>query len=220
MSLFIGLYLAGKGIDPSVWAEFQSSYFLDYKTSECHAKWGFVGMVGSLPRGSKGFQRAVGNMGCTRYTVFLYSKIDMYITPIAPSNPDAPKLTVPLFATSVAAGFPSPADDYIEQPLDLNQHVIEHPSATYFARADGDSLMELGIQHGDLLVVSRALTPQDGQVVVVALDGELCCKVLDRKAGLLRPANPQYAPIPITPAASLEVEGVVTHAIHYLPGSR
>ena len=78
-------------------------------------------------------------------------------------------LSLPLFSHSVRAGFPSPADDYLELPLDLNEHVIQHPAATYYVRAQGDSMLRLGIHNGDLLVVDRALEAVHGDVVIAAL---------------------------------------------------
>ncbi len=81
----------------------------------------------------------------------------------------------PLFSVAVSAGFPSPADDFMETPLDIREHLIKHPSATFFARAEGDSMTGFGIFSGDLLIVDRALQPQHGDVVIAAIDGELTC---------------------------------------------
>ena len=122
---------------------------------------------------------------------------------------------LPLFSHSVRAGFPSPADDYIEQSLDLNEHVIQHPSATYFVRAQGDSMLSLGIHSGDLLVVDRALEPVQGDVVIAALDGELTCKILDVRLQRLLSGNEAFPPITISENAELIIEGVVTHSLRY-----
>lgn len=124
-------------------------------------------------------------------------------------------LSLPLFSHSVRAGFPSPADDYLELPLDLNEHLIQHPAATYYVRAQGDSMIRLGIHDGDLLVVDRALQAGDGDVVIAALDGELTCKVLDLRLRRLLSGNDQFPPIPVGEDAELIIEGVVTHSIRY-----
>ena len=124
-------------------------------------------------------------------------------------------LSLPLFSHSVRAGFPSPADDYLELPLDLNEHVIQHPAATYYVRAQGDSMLRLGIHNGDLLVVDRALEAVHGDVVIAALDGELTCKVLDLRLRRLLSGNDLFPPIPVGEDAELVIEGVVTHSIRY-----
>lgn len=126
------------------------------------------------------------------------------------------RLAPPLYLSPVAAGFPSPAGDYIEKRLDLNEHLIRNPAATFFVRADGDSMRDAGIASGDILVVDRALEPRSGNIVVAALDGELTVKRLRREAGrlYLAPENPDYPPLEIPPEASLYVWGVVTYVIH------
>ena len=121
----------------------------------------------------------------------------------------------PLFAAPVPAGFPSPADDYIERSLDLNEHLIKHPAATFFVRASGDSMIG-SIHSGDLLVVDRAKEPTDGSVVVAVIDGELTVKRL-RKRGeklALESDNPAFAPLSIHDEADVIVWGVVTNVIH------
>lgn len=126
-----------------------------------------------------------------------------------------PESPLPLYASRVAAGFPSPADDYIEGKLDLNQYLIHKPAATFFARAEGDSMIGAGIHPGDLLIVDRSAKPLHQSIVVAALDGELTCKILDIHRRCLRAANPQYAPIPILPGSDFAIEGVVLHSIHH-----
>ena len=91
------------------------------------------------------------------------------------------KPLLPLFIHSVTAGFPSPADDYLDTSLDLNSYLIKHPAATYLARAKGDSMEGCGIYDGDLLIIDRSLDAQDGQIIIAALDGQLTCKILDKK---------------------------------------
>ncbi|NRA41396.1 MAG: translesion error-prone DNA polymerase V autoproteolytic subunit [Pseudomonadales bacterium] len=128
----------------------------------------------------------------------------------------ATSLTLPLFASRVAAGFPSPADDYVEERIDLNRHIVKRPAATFFARANGDSMIRKGIFNGDLLVIDRSCTPVHGSVVVAALNGEMVCKLLDLQQRCLVSANQRYAPIPINDAMDCVIEGVVTHCIRYL----
>jgi DNA polymerase V len=126
------------------------------------------------------------------------------------------KLALPLYSSTVKAGFPSPADDHIETYLDLNAHLIKHPSATFFVIASGDSMSEAGIQSGDMLIVDKSIEVTHGKIVIAAIDGELTVKRLSRTAeGVqLMPANPKYLPIDITNEQDLIIWGVVTHVIH------
>jgi len=124
----------------------------------------------------------------------------------------------PLFIGSVSAGFPSPADDYIEGKLDLNEYLIKHPAATFFLRAAGDSMIEAGIHHGDILIVDRAIEPVDNNVVIAVVDGELTVKRI-RKSGnelLLVPDNRDYEPVKMAEEMNVEIWGVVTNVIHSL----
>lgn len=128
------------------------------------------------------------------------------------------RYALPVFLGRLPAGFPSPADDYIEGKLDLNRHLIKHPAATFFVRVTGDSMIGAGIHSGDLLVVDRSLDAVDGHVIVAALDGELTVKRLFKRGGLLRllPANAEYQPIEILTQQTFEIFGVVTNVIHAL----
>ncbi len=125
-------------------------------------------------------------------------------------------IKIPLFSSSVAAGFASPADDHLEAELDLNEYLIAHPSETFFVRAKGDSMQQAGIFDKDLLIVDRSLTPKDNDIVIAAVAGQLTVKRLVVKLGKpwLYPANPNYKPIPIKEGSELHVWGVVVHAIH------
>ena len=125
---------------------------------------------------------------------------------------------LPVFLGRLPAGFPSPADDYLEGKLDLNRHLIKHPAATFFVRVSGDSMIEAGIHTGDLLVVDRSLEAVDGNVIVAALDGELTVKRLSTRGKTVRllPANKHYEPIEIQPHQAFEIWGVVTNVIHSL----
>ncbi len=122
---------------------------------------------------------------------------------------------IPFFLSSVAAGFPSPAQDYIEKTLDLNELLIERPAATYFVRAEGDSMIEAAIQDGDILVVDRSLTARHGDIVIACFNGELTVKQLELKPSCrLIPRNRRYAAIQIPEGTDLQLFGVVTNVIH------
>ena len=125
---------------------------------------------------------------------------------------------LPVFLGRLPAGFPSPADDYIEGKLDLNRHLIKHPAATFFVRVTGDSMTGAGIHSGDLLIVDRSLEAVDGNVIVAALDGDLTVKRLRTRDGALSlvPESRDYQPIDITEQQSFEIWGVVTNVIHAL----
>ncbi len=125
---------------------------------------------------------------------------------------------LPLASCRVEAGFPSPADDYMERSLDLNEHVIKHPSATYFVRASGDSMTGAGIFDGDLLIVDRSLEPSHGKVAIVEVDGELTVKRLSKTKGRfsLHSENVNYPPIELQGDAEVMVWGIVTHVLHKL----
>lgn len=126
--------------------------------------------------------------------------------------------TWPLYGVKIAAGFPSPADDYIEARLDLNQHLIRHKEATFFLRVQGESMRDAGIFDGDLLIVDRALTPADGKIVIAAVDGELTVKRLSLRQGRVRlcPENPAFPVLEIGDEQELLIWGVVTNVIHAL----
>ncbi len=121
-----------------------------------------------------------------------------------------------VYLSRVPAGFPSPADDYVERRLDLNEHLIQHESSTFFVRVAGDSMQEAGIHDGDLLVVDRAVESTDGAIVVAALDGELTVKRYRCYEGrpYLVPENDDHTPIAIQPGQDLVVWGVVQHVVH------
>ncbi|MBN2232704.1 MAG: translesion error-prone DNA polymerase V autoproteolytic subunit [Deltaproteobacteria bacterium] len=125
---------------------------------------------------------------------------------------------LPLAVASVSAGFPSPADDYLEGSLDLNQYLVKHPAATFFVRVTGDSMIDAGVHDGDLLLVDRSLEPADGRVVIAVINGELLVKRVRRLRGglYLLPENDDYRPIRIEAEMDFELWGVVTHVIHAL----
>lgn len=128
------------------------------------------------------------------------------------------KLDIPLFNGKVSAGFPSPADDYIEKTLDLNDLLIQKPAATFFVRAEGESMLGAGIHPNDILVVDRSLEPVIGKIVICALNGELTVKRLKSigKEIVLGAENPAYADIIVQEYIELVIWGVVTNVIHPL----
>ena len=130
-------------------------------------------------------------------------------------NAKAPSLELPLFATRIMAGFPSPADDHVERTLDLHTLLVERPAATFYLRVEGDSMCEAGILSGDIVVVDRSLTPQDGDIVIAVLDGELTIKRMGKKDGFvaLIPENKAYDPILVLPDQAFEIWGVVTGCV-------
>jgi len=126
------------------------------------------------------------------------------------------KLKRILVGANISAGFPSPAQDYIEGSLDLNEFLIHHPAATFFVRVDGVSMINAGIHPDDILIVDRALEPSNNKIIIAVLDGELTVKRLKIENNLwsLLPENPQFPAIEITEDMDFHVWGVVTYAIH------
>lgn len=125
---------------------------------------------------------------------------------------------LPFYQHTVSAGFPSPAEDDIEDKLDLNELLIKHPSATFFLRVSGSSMIKAGIHHNDILIVDRSLEPTDGKVVIASVNGELTVKRLScigKKVQLIA-ENDAYAPIEITEEVDFRIWGIVTNVIHSL----
>jgi len=117
---------------------------------------------------------------------------------------------------SVVAGFPSPAEQYVEPPLDLNSYLVKRPAATYFVRVEGDSMVGRGIHDKDLLVVDRSLRPANGDVIIASVDGEFTVKTFmkDKDGIRLEPANPDFPAIRIKSGQELDYFGKVTAVIH------
>nr|WP_311195299.1 translesion error-prone DNA polymerase V autoproteolytic subunit [Thiomicrorhabdus immobilis] len=128
---------------------------------------------------------------------------------------EAEVVELPLYAHKVVAGFPSPADDYIEARLDLNEKLIRNKEATFLLSVQGDSMKDAGILDGDILVVDRSIQPQDGKIVIAALDGELTVKRLSIKSTgtWLVPENDNYPPILVRESSDILIWGVVTATI-------
>jgi len=126
-------------------------------------------------------------------------------------------LNMPYFENGVSAGFPSPAEDHIHSKIDLNNLLIENPSATYYVRVNGDSMLGAGILNGDLLIVDRSIEVTNNCIVVAHLDGEFTVKRIKKikKKIFLQAENNNYKPIEITKEMDFELFGVVAHAIHH-----
>ena len=123
---------------------------------------------------------------------------------------------IPMFTDSVQAGFPSPAEDYMDLDLNLQDHLIENPSATFCVRAVGESMKDAGIQSGDIMLVDKSLTPKNRSIVLAVIDGEFTIKrvnVSDKELYLM-PENESFPPIKITEEMDFQVWGVVTYIIH------
>lgn len=123
---------------------------------------------------------------------------------------------IPLYSCHVRAGFPSPADDYIEDMLDLNQHLIKHPASTFIVKVSGDSMVNAGIICGSLLIVDRSIEPVHGKIVVAALNGELTVKRLSiiNSSVQLIAENPAFPAITINEELEVVIWGVVISMIH------
>jgi DNA polymerase V len=131
-----------------------------------------------------------------------------------PKNGKAPKLS--LFTVPVSAGFPSPAEEYVEQLLSLDEHLVKHQQATYLAKVKGDSMKEAGINTGDVLIIDKSLTPQNNKIVIAIIDGEFTVKRYLKEKGeiSLVPANSAYKPIKVNGDRDIKIWGVVTYIIH------
>lgn len=126
-------------------------------------------------------------------------------------------LNMPYFESGVSAGFPSPAEDHMCSKIDLNDLLIEHPSATYYVRVNGDSMVGVGIVNGDLLIVDKSLKVTNNCIVVAHIDGEFTVKKIKKtkKKIFLQAENTNYKAIEITEEMDFELFGVVAHAIHH-----
>ncbi|MBQ7209441.1 MAG: translesion error-prone DNA polymerase V autoproteolytic subunit [Paludibacteraceae bacterium] len=139
-------------------------------------------------------------------------------------TPSADEHVEGILAEHLHAGFPSPAADYTDEKIDVVRELVRHPETTFYARVDGDSMLDAGIFSGDIVVVDRSRLPHDGDFVVACLDGEFTLKEyrLDPsgKCAWLVPHNAKYEKIRVSEQNSLIIWGVVTHNIHTLSGDR
>jgi len=127
------------------------------------------------------------------------------------------ELELPLLP-GISAGFPSPAMDFIDLGIDLNRHLIKHPSATFYGRVKGLSMQDAGIDDGDLLIIDKSIEPVDGKIAVCYVDGEFTLKRIriEKDEIWLMPANEKYKPIVLSKENDLRIWGVVTHIIKSL----
>lgn len=127
-------------------------------------------------------------------------------------------LILPFVYEGISAGFPSPADDFLDTGIDLNKELIKHPSSTFYGRVRGDSMKDLGIHDGDLLVIDRSLEPLNGKIAVCFIDGEFTVKQiqLGNEGCWLLPANEKYKPIKVDSNSHFLIWGIVIHVIKYL----
>ena len=123
---------------------------------------------------------------------------------------------IPLYGDKVAAGFPSPADDYLEDKIDLNQYLVKHPASTFLVRASGESMINAGIFPNDILVVDRSLKAENGKVVIAVVDSELTVKRYKKVGNKVElvPENERYQKIVLEKESEAYIWGVVTNVIH------
>ena len=126
------------------------------------------------------------------------------------------QLLTPVFLDSVSAGFPSPATDYMENKLDLNEYLIKQPASTFIVKAKGPSMTDAGILSGDLLIVDRSITPKSNDIVIASIFGDLTVKKLQKKKNslFLLSANSDYPSIQVKEEMECFIWGVVTYIIH------
>lgn len=132
---------------------------------------------------------------------------------VVPRSEVASAFTAPCFLSRVRAGFPSPAEDYMDRRLDLNEYLIHRPEATFYCWVQGESMEGVGIYDGDLLIVDRAEEARDGDVVLACLNGELTCKTLDIPRRRLIAQHKDYPPITISEGSTFEIEGTVISSV-------
>jgi DNA polymerase V len=125
------------------------------------------------------------------------------------------KIELPFFDVGISAGFPSPADDFIELTIDLNREFIKHKDTTYFARVKGHSMKNVGITDGDLLIIDKSLEPQNNKIAVCQIDGEFTVKriKIEKDIVWLIAENEDYEPIKVTPENNFMIWGIVIHSI-------
>ena len=127
------------------------------------------------------------------------------------------ELKLQIISSGISAGFPSPADDFIDSSIDLNKELIKNPSSTFFGRVKGDSMRDVGIHNGDLLIIDKSINPQDGKIAVCFIDGEFTVKKikLEKDCCWLIPANESYQPIKVTSDNNFLIWGMVINVIKY-----
>ena len=138
-----------------------------------------------------------------------------------PSRANPSRLSIPIAIEVITAGFPSPAEDYMELGIDLNEELIKNPSSTFFLRVSGNSMTGVGIHNGDLLIIDRSLEARPGRIVVAILDGDFTIKRLtyDHGTPYLEAAHPNYPTIDLRSYGNVQIWGVATYSIHNLTSS-
>ncbi|MCM1504948.1 MAG: translesion error-prone DNA polymerase V autoproteolytic subunit [Muribaculum sp.] len=138
---------------------------------------------------------------------------DVRLTLYSPD--DSTELSLPYAEGGVRAGFPSPAQEYVNERIDLNKALIPHPAATFFAKVEGLSMVEEGIDEGDIIIVDRSIDPEDGDLAVCCIDGDFTLKRIKAQRGkiFLMPSNHKFRPIEITEDNEFKVWGIVIHTI-------
>ncbi len=131
------------------------------------------------------------------------------------STSSATTMDVPIIESGISAGFPSPADDFLDASIDLNKAFIKHPATTFCGRVKGNSMKDLGIHNGDLMIIDKSLEPKNGAVAVCYIDGEFTVKKIKIESDCcwLIPANENYRHIKLTPDNEFIIWGIVTHVI-------
>ena len=124
-------------------------------------------------------------------------------------------LPLPYADGGIQAGFPSPAQDHMDESIDLNREIVKHPASTFYGRITGTSMINEGIEPGDIVVIDRSLEPMNGDLAVCCIDDEFTLKRIKLEPGAvwLIPSNESFDPILVTPAQRFEIWGVVTHTI-------
>lgn len=143
------------------------------------------------------------------------SKKESKVKKVYPASVE-PGGEIPLMYPNVSAGFPSPAEDFFQEGLDLNAYLIKRPAVTFLVKVEGESMIEAGINHGDILIVDRSIKPEENKIVIASLNGELVVKRLERKKGklFLKSENNKFEPIPVDEESDLQIWGVVIYTIH------
>lgn len=151
-----------------------------------------------------------GSIPQIKHYLSLYPDVSDILPAMATAD-NIVKLEIPLFSSSVAAGFPSPAEDHIEDTLDLNDYMVERPDSTFMLRVEGESMKDAGILPNDILVVDRSLKAAHNKIVIAAIDGQLTVKKLFHRGGLIKllPENPDYPEIELEQESDLVIWGVV-----------
>lgn len=124
-------------------------------------------------------------------------------------------LSLPIADDGIRAGFPSPAQDFMDLAIDLNKELVRHPASTFYGRVKGDSMLDAGVNDGDILVIDKSLDPKDGDMAVCYIDGEFTIKYIKIEKDIiwLVPANDKYDPLKVTAGNDFLIWGIVTYSI-------